>query len=82
MPGYGESYSGEDFSVLILDADQKMYAWYEGPRLLFSRDSKLVIGHFSPHYYVVLDGVAGAQIPSVNVSVAVQAFPDSQPRTQ
>jgi WD40 repeat protein len=86
-PGFGEFYTPTDeFSVMILDADQKIFAWYQALRestldpndvsvaslfpelrdfVLFSRDTKLVIGHNSLHYYVVVDG-------EVSVNVRVQ----------
>lgn len=84
-PGYGATYFQTGYSVMILDAQQKLYACYQDGNVLFSRNSKLVIGHFSPSYYVVVDvqGVgAYRQIPSVKVAVEPDAFPDSQPRRQ
>jgi WD40 repeat protein/chitodextrinase len=79
-PGFGEFYipTGE-FSLMVLDSSQRILAWYQAlqtldfltllPELeefvLFTPDTKLVVGHDSLHYYVVADG-------GVSVSVRVQ----------
>jgi WD40 repeat protein len=81
-PGYGVSFSQDGFSVLILDAQQKLYGWYQDGRVLFSRDAKLLIGHNSTSYYLVLDGANGQLTPGVNVRIERGAAADSQPRQQ
>lgn len=55
-PGYGEFYDSDAFSVMMLDANQSLFAWYQSDFILFTRDAKLIIGHDSPNYYVVVDG--------------------------
>lgn len=77
--GFG---TGVGSSLLILDAQEKMYAWYESDRVLFSPDSRLVIGHDSPNYFVVLDGMGGELAPSVNVRIQRGFSDSSEPRTQ
>lgn len=55
-PGFGDYYQTNDaFSVMLLDADQRIAAWYQND-IFFSPDSKLVIGHNSARYYLVVDG--------------------------
>lgn len=70
------------FSVLMLDAQEKMYAWYDGGRVLFSPNSTLIIGHGSPGYYLVLDATGDSFVPSVNVRVQRQFSDSSEPRQQ
>lgn len=56
QPGFGETFrSAEDFSLMILDADQKLYAWYQSGFVLFNNQTRLIIGHSSPRYYVLTD---------------------------
>ncbi len=77
-PGFGEYYTPTaEFGVMLLDSDLKILAWYEAlgtasflqEFILFTRDTKLLVGHFSAHYYVVVDG---------GVSVSVKIQPDFQ----
>jgi WD40 repeat protein len=78
QPGAGEFYtSAQPFSLMVTDADQNIFAWYqEGPDpgpvvqllgllvtfvvpqdfVLFTPETKLVIGHSSPRHYVITDG--------------------------
>ena len=70
------------FSVLILDAEQKMFAWYDAGRVLFTPDSKLIIGHGSSGYFLVLDSTTGQLVPSVNVQIQRQFSDNSEPRQQ
>jgi WD40 repeat protein len=62
VPGYGETFQADEFSVLILDAEEKMYAWYQNAFVLFTPHSRLIIGHNSPHYYVVVDGGTSVKV--------------------
>lgn len=79
-PGFGEFHIPTDqFSLMVLDANQKLLAWYQALRtgdtssllplldefVLFTPDTRLVVGHNSLHYYVVVDG-------GVSVSVRVR----------
>jgi len=62
-PGFGELYDlDRDFSLFILDADQNIYAWYQSDFVLFTRETRLIIGHSSPHYYLVSDGSVGVNL--------------------
>ncbi|MFQ5805310.1 MAG: PKD domain-containing protein [Phycisphaerae bacterium] len=76
-PGFGEFFIPTDeFSLMVLDANQKIFAWYQALRtleffslapeleefVLFTRDTKLVVGHNSLHYYVVADGGVGVNV--------------------
>jgi len=97
VPGYRRTYAAEGlnplsgtnpagldygFSVMILDTQEKLFAWYESGRVLFTSDTKLIVGHLSGNYYVVLDGKGGADTPSVDVRIQ-RAFADSsEPRQQ
>ncbi len=82
VPGYMESYTQAGFSVLLLDGQQELYAWYEDGLVFFSPDSKLVIGHPSASFYVVLDALGSAMLPDVRVRIQRGAFTNSQPRQQ
>jgi WD40 repeat protein len=73
---------GGGFSVLILDAEEKMFVWYDAGLVLFTPDSKLIIGHGSSGYYIVLDATGDVLIPSVNVRVQRQFADTSEPRQQ
>ncbi len=55
LPGYGRRFDDDRYSVLILDAEQKMVAWYQDSGVLFSPDTRLVIGHDSANYFAVVD---------------------------
>ncbi len=96
-PGYGETYNlgeiGDETgdSILILDSLEQLYAWYlhgsfifDDPLaggVLFSAESKLIIGHASNNYYVVVD-TNGTQIPSVSVEIERAFTDDSASRAQ
>jgi WD40 repeat protein len=72
IPGFGEYFTPTaDFSVMLLDSAHKIFAWYEAlggeEFVLFSPYTRLLVGHFSSHYYVVVDG---------GVSVDVEIQPD------
>jgi len=82
VPGYMESYTQTGFSVLLLDGQQELYAWYQDGLVLFSAESKFVIGHPSPSFYIVLDALGTAMMPSVRVRIQRGAFADAQPRQQ
>lgn len=73
-------YSG--FSMMIVDSQAMLYAWYQAGRVLFSPNSKFLIGHASNNYYMVLDGTGGELVPSVSVRVQRSFADDSGPRTQ
>lgn len=58
QPGFGSFFDNTSaYDVQLLDATQTVVARYQGPGfVLFTRDSKLVLGHSSSHYYMVVDG--------------------------
>ncbi len=68
-PGFGASFELPnnvaglaEFSIMILDANEDIFAWYQDDFVLFTQDAKLIVGHDSPHYYVVLDGGIGLNV--------------------
>lgn len=57
QPGFNEFYEpSSDFSLMILDANRHVYAWYQLGFILFSREARLIIDADSPNFYVVTDG--------------------------
>ncbi|MBU0639708.1 MAG: PKD domain-containing protein [Planctomycetes bacterium] len=74
-PGYGDFYDDDEYSLLIMDADEKVFAWYQDNGVFFTPDAKLVIGHSSTHYYVVIDR-------GHSVNLHVQRGGTLTPRTQ
>ena len=81
FPGLTASFLDPGFSLMVLDANQKLYAWYEAGRILFSPNAKLLIGHSST-YYLVLDDTSGTLVPSVSVGVQRHFASGSQPHQQ
>ena len=81
IPGFGEYFTPtDDFSVMLLDSALKIFAWYQAldgeEFVLFSPHTNLMVGHFSSHYYVVVDG-------GVSVNVEIQPdFATPQPNQQ
>lgn len=61
-PAYGQTYDADGFSVMVLDADQSVFTWYQEGYVLFTPDTKLVVGHNSSHYYVVVDSGHGVNV--------------------
>jgi hypothetical protein len=61
-PGFQETYEADEFSILILDSQERMFAWYQEEYVLFTRDAKIVVGHNSPNYYVVVDRGDGIHV--------------------
>ena len=64
-PGFGEVYqSNSDFSIMLLDANSRIFAWYQPEFILFTPDTKLVVGDLSrgSHMYVVADGGIGVSV--------------------
>jgi WD40 repeat protein len=70
------------FSLMMLDGQQSLYSWYDSGLVRFSRDSKLIIGHDSPQYYLVLDGLGGQTVPSVSLRVQRGFSDTTETRTQ
>ncbi|MBU0616507.1 MAG: PKD domain-containing protein [Planctomycetes bacterium] len=90
VPGFGEYFIPTDeFSVMLLDSGLKILAWYQALRttgffslqsdldefVLFTPDTNLLVGHFSLHYYVVVDG-------GVSVSVEIEPAFDTPQSVQ
>lgn len=82
VPGYSTTFSQTEYSVKLVDSQQRVFTWYLKPGTLFSRDSKIVVGHSSLHYYLILEDVLGGITPSVQVRIQRQFALDSQPRRQ
>lgn len=75
LPGYANQYSAPAFSVMLLDADQKLFAWYQDGNVLLTPDTKLVVGHSSPNYYAVID-------TGTSIDLRVQRGAGNTPRQQ
>ena len=82
VPGFTDTYTHAGYSLMMLDVQAQMFVWYRTGRLLFTSESKLVVGHPSGSYYLVMEGLDTQLAPSVRVRVKRQAFQDSQPRQQ
>ncbi len=87
LPGYGQIYAEDGFSLLILEmppaGDPRLYAWYQDGRVLFSPNSKLIVRSAGgSNHYLVMDSTGGL-VPSLNIQIQRQ-LPDEdiQPRGQ
>ncbi len=54
-PGYDKRYSDDLYSLMILDENEQVFAWYQDRAVLLTEDARLIVGHNSQHYYVVSD---------------------------
>jgi len=62
-PGFGASFSiPDDYSLMIVDATSRILTWYQPRFILFDAGTKLVVGHNSPNYYVIVDGGTSVNI--------------------
>jgi len=76
-PGFGEFYvPSDEFSIMVIDVNQDIFAWYQALEtvstttgetsldrfVLFTPHTKLIAGHNSLHYYVVVDGGASVSV--------------------
>lgn len=75
LPGYANQYSADLYSVMLLDAEQKLFAWYEESAILLTPDTKLVVGHASSNYYAVID-------TGTSIDIRVQRNVGNTPRRQ
>ncbi|MBL8878319.1 MAG: PKD domain-containing protein [Phycisphaerales bacterium] len=75
LPGYANQYNAPVYSVMLLDADQKLFAWYQDNAVLLTPDTKLVVGHSSPNYYAVID-------TGTSIDIRVQRGVGNIPRQQ
>jgi len=82
VPGFMDTYTNPGYSLMMLDVQEQIFVWYGTGRLLFTPESKLVVGHPSGSYYLVMEGLDTQLAPSVRVRVKRGAFEDSQPRQQ
>jgi WD40 repeat protein/PKD repeat protein len=68
VPGFGEFYQDDEFSMLMLDASEEVFAWFSGqpdrwttvaieslPKVEFNSGLKLIAGHNTSSLYVVID---------------------------
>jgi WD40 repeat protein len=57
VPGFSQTYDpGVNYSLMIVDANSDVYAWYQPDFILFTPDAVLTITHDSSSYYVITDG--------------------------
>lgn len=69
-PGYGAAYDREGtFTILLLDNQQRMFAYFDDERSLFTADMRLVFPRPMPSFYVVLDADSSSKTPSVQVQL-------------
>lgn len=65
VPGYSRSFElPSDASIMLLDAEEKLFAWIRDGAL-FDRNTKLIVGHNSSKYFVVIDGGIGVDLSIV-----------------
>ena len=81
-PGYGETYAFDGFSLLMLDDQQSLYAWYQDGLTLFTRNSELIVGHDSSQFFIVLDNNGADMVPSARVKITRGYTTLAQTRTQ
>ncbi len=84
LPGFLGTYTYPGYSLLMLDANQNLYAWYQDRFALFSAGSRLIVGHDTAHFYLIVDQLFGGSfvLPSLRVRVQRGFAADSQPRPQ
>lgn len=86
VPGYSQTYEGDAFSVMLLDAAEELVAWYKDDLTIVAPETTVVIGHNSPHYYLVTEGClpqrCGEQILASSVHVRIERNVGLQPRQQ
>lgn len=75
LPGYANQYTAPRYSVMLLDAEFKLFAWYQDDGVLLTPDTKLVVGHTSPNYYAVID-------TGTSIDIRVQRGVGNTPRRQ
>ncbi len=75
-PGYAPVFTAPTFSLMLLDEDENIFAWYRDGRTLWSASTKLIIGHDSPRNFLVFEGFnppgAAPETDPPNISVRVQ----------
>jgi WD40 repeat protein len=52
----------ERYSLALVDESNSIAAWYQSDTVLFSPNSRLIIGHSSARYYLIMDGGFGAHV--------------------
>ncbi len=84
LPGFRGTYDFPGYSLLMLDADQNLYGWYQDGFALFSAGSRLIVGRDTARFYLIVDQTFGSPyvLPSLRVRVQRGFAPDSQPRPQ
>lgn len=63
-PGFADFYTSpnHDFSLMVTDENENIYAWYQPTFVAFSKDARLLIGHNSGHEYLIVDGGFGVHV--------------------
>lgn len=52
----------ERYSLALVDESNSIAAWYQSDSVLFSPNSRLIIGHSSARYYLIMDGGFGVHV--------------------
>ncbi|MBI5863920.1 MAG: matrixin family metalloprotease, partial [Planctomycetes bacterium] len=62
-PSFGDLFTPAfAYSLALIDENNSISAWYESGGVLFSEFSRLVVGHSSARYYLVMDGGYGVKV--------------------
>lgn len=61
-PGYRQVFQDSFYSVLLLDSDRKVIAWYQDSFILLTPETKVTIGHNSQNHFVVVDSGDGVSV--------------------
>jgi hypothetical protein len=62
-PAFVDFYETNDpYSLALVDEANSITAWYQPDSVLFSPNSRLIIGHSSARYYLIMDGGLGAHV--------------------
>ncbi len=63
QPGYSSVFADRElYSVMVLDSNEDVFAWFQSAFILFTPDVKLVAGTASNNHYVVVDGPQSVRI--------------------
>lgn len=74
-PGYRKTFEADNYSVLILDSNEEMFAWYQEDFVLFTPASRAVVAAASSNLFFVID-------TGTSVDVTVRRGVGLEQRTQ
>lgn len=68
-----------NYSLMLLDPDSNIFAWFQPGGVLFSKESRLVFAHNSAHMYIVTEGGLSLSVrigrgANLNVTHAQRVF--------